>query len=433
MAIKITYPPREARHEAMILRAQYVMPSSHEVFEDGALLVVGDELVDVGSYRTLRKQSLGKTFDLGEMVLLPGFINAHTHLELTPLRGKIPPPSRFVEWILTVRQLRENLEPEEIVRGVEEGIRESLKGGATTLVDVTFTGLSEEPLRRSPIRKLMHFETLGFDGVRSESSWLQLRRRLAQTSNDSLMTVGISPHAPYSTSKELYRECLFLAEEKGYPLCSHVAETPEEETFLRDGSGDFRDLLESLGIDLDGWSPPGTTPVRYLHSLGFFSRSPLLVHGNYVRHEDIPILRDENVTVVYCPRSHTYFGHGRHPFEKLFALGVNVALGTDSLASTPSLSMLDELRFLHRRHPHLSPERVLTFATLNSAKNLRVGARIGSLRAGWKADLIGIRIPLGGRRLAERILAEEAQVVFTMVGGTVAYRSEEELPCLEVS
>lgn len=414
----------------MILRAKYVMPSSHEVFEDGALIVFGDELVDVGSYRALRKHVLGKPIDLGEMAVLPGFINAHTHLELTPLRGAIPPPRRFVEWILAVRQLRENLEPEEIVRGVEEGIRESLEGGVTTLADVTFTGLSEGPLRRSPIRKLMHLEALGFDAARAESSRLQLQRRLAQTSNDPLLTVGISPHAPYSTSETLYRACLFLAEEGGYPLCSHVAETPEEETFLRDGSGDFRELLESLDVALDGWSPPGTTPVQYLHSLGFFSRSPLLVHGNYVRHEDIPILRDENVTVVYCPRSHIYFGHERHPFEKLFALGVNVALGTDSLASAPSLSMLDELKFLHRRYPHLSPERILTFATLNGAKNLRLGARIGSLRAGWKADLIGIRISLGGRRLAERILAEEARIAFTMVGGAIAYCSEEESLCI---
>jgi len=407
----------------MILRAKYVMPSSHEIFEDGAVVVEGDELIEVGPYASVRREHLGTTVDLGELALLPGFINAHTHLELSGLAGKLPPPKRFVEWIRGLLRLREGIAPEEIERDVEEGIRQSLQGGTTTLVDVTFTGLSVEPLRRSPIRKLVHLEVLGFDAERSAASWGALRRRLEASPGDALMTVGLSPHAPYSTSASLYRACVQLSGEEGYPLCSHVAETEEEEAFLRDGSGDFRELLEGLGVSLSGWTPPGKTPVQYLHALGFFSRSPLLVHGNYIRHEDIPILREGNITVVYCPRSHAYFGHERHPFEKLFALGVNVAVGTDSLASAPSLSVLDELKFLSRRHPHISPERVLTLAMLNGAKNLKVGARVGGLRAGWKADMVGIRIPPGGRRIPERILADESEVAWTMVGGVVAYQS----------
>jgi cytosine/adenosine deaminase-related metal-dependent hydrolase len=406
----------------MILRAKYVMPSSHEVFEDGAIVVEGDELVEVGTYASVRKNVSGETADLGEVALLPGFINAHTHLELGGLAGALPPPKRFTDWIRAVRFHRESAD---IERSVAAGVRDSLRGGATTVVDVTSTGLSVTPLRQSPIRKLVHFEALGFDGARAASSLAELRRRLDETPNDPLLTVGVSPHAPYSTSPGLYRECVRLSAERGYPLCSHVAETLDEEAFTRDGSGDFRELLESLGISLSDWEPPGTTPVQYLHSLGFFSRAPLLVHGNYIRNEDIPVLRDLNITVVYCPRSHAYFGHERHPFEKLFALGVNVAVGTDSLASAPSLSMLDELRFLYRRHQHVSPERVLTFAMLNGAKSLKVGARIGGLRAGWKADVVAIRLPTGGRRIAERILAEESEVALTMVGGVVAYRSPE--------
>ena len=213
--------------------------------------------------------------------------------------------------------------------------------------------------------------------------------------------------------------------ENSLPMCSHVAETVEEEQFVRDGTGPFADLLDSLGVDLGDWAPKGVTPVQYLHKLGFFQSSPLLVHGNYIRDEDIPILRDLNVTVVFCPRSHAYFGHSDHPFEKLFALGVNIALGTDSLASTPSLSMLDEMRFIVETMPHVSPERVLTLAMLNGAKTMKVRAKIGGLRSGWKADIVGVRIPPGASRVPERILADEASVVLTMVDGKVCYQATD--------
>jgi aminodeoxyfutalosine deaminase len=408
----------------MILRAKYVMPSSHEVFENGAVRIVNDEIMDVGEFQRVAQGHGVPIHDLGDVALLPGFINAHTHLELGGLAGKIPRPASFTDWIRQVIAQRPT-DRDAVQRAVAAGAEESLRAGTTTLVDITGTGHSLAPLMASPIRKRVHFETLGFDEERSRESLRTLRARLSDAGEDALTTVGVSPHAPYSTSETLYRECVRMQAEDGLPMCSHVAETVEEEEFVRDGTGPFADLLRSLGVDLNDWSPKGVTPVQYLHKLGFFRSSPLLVHGNYIRDEDIPILRDLNVTVVFCPRSHAYFGHSDHPFEKLFALGINIALGTDSLASTPSLSMLDEMRFVVETMPHVSPERVLTLAMLNGAKTMKVRAKIGGLRSGWKADIVAVRIPSGASRVPERILSDEASVVLTMVDGKVCYQATD--------
>ena len=408
----------------MILRAKYVMPSSHEVFENGAVRIVNDEIMDVGEFPRVAQGQGEPVHDLGDIALLPGFINSHTHLELGGLAGKIAPQASFTDWIRQIIAQRPT-DPDAIRQAVADGAEASLRAGTTTLVDITATGHSLAPLMASPIRKRVHFETLGFDNGRAEQSLRDLRSRLDSAGRDDLTTVGVSPHAPYSTSETLYRECVRMQAEDGLPMCSHVAETVEEEEFIRDGSGPFADLLRSMGADMGDWGPKGVTPVQYLHKFGFFDSSPLLVHGNYIRDDDIPILRDLNVTVVYCPRSHAYFGHSDHPFEKLFALGVNIALGTDSLASSPSLSMLDEMRFIVDRHPHVSPERVLTLAMLNGAKTMKVRAKIGGLRSGWKADIVGVRVPPGASRVPERILSDEASVVLTMVDGKVCYQTPD--------
>ena len=409
----------------MILRAKYVMPSSHEIVENGALRIHEDTIVEVGSFPIVAHEGDGTIVDLGDVALLPGFINAHTHLELGGLAGLLPPPNRFTDWLRAVRAHGQRISPENVAEAVREGVRQALAGGTTTLVDVTLTGLSVDALRETPIRKRVHYETLGFDAARTDAAIATLRARLETVPDDDpLLTIGVSPHAPYSTSEQLYRECIRLAREEGWALCSHIAETIEEEEFLREGTGPFVDLLEDFGIALDDWTPPGTTPVQYLHALGFFDSAPLLIHGNYVRDEDIPILRDRGVTVVYCPRSHAYFGHGDHPFEKLFALGVNVALGTDSLASAPNLSMLEEMKFMARRYPHVSPERILTLAMLNGAKSVKVRAKVGGLRSGWKADIVAVSVAHASRRVAESLLDDEAEVVMTMVDGVVCHRTE---------
>ncbi len=405
----------------MLLRAKYVMPSSHELYENGAVRVAGDVIVDVGPFERLARDGAANALDLGETALLPGFINAHAHLDLGGLAGQIPPPSSFTKWIRQLSAQRDT-NPEAVHQTVKDGARASIEAGTTTLVDISYTGHAYGALKESPIRARAEFETVQFDEKRCGEAAEILRKRVLNAESDPLTTVGVSPHAPYSVSASLYKRCVEMSMRRRLPISSHVAETEEEERFLHDGGGPFADLLTDFGVDISGWKPPGKTPARYLHELGFFEASPLIAHGNYIRNSDIPILRDLNITVVYCPRSHDYFGHGDHPFERLFSLGVNIALGTDSLASAPSLSMLDEMRFTARKYPHIAPERILTFATLNGAKTTRVAAKIGGLRAGWKADIVGLTAPNGKARICDRLLDDEARVVFTMINGSVCHQ-----------
>jgi len=188
------------------------------------------------------------------------------------------------------------------------------------------------------------------------------------------------------------------------------------------GTGEFRNFLEQLGISVENWQPPRTTPVKYMHNLGVLGSSPLLAHCNYLEESDIPLLK--NSSVVFCPRSHNYFYHRNHPFEKLLKAHVNVALGTDSLASNDSLSMLDEIKFLHKTHKYISPVTLLEMATLNGAKALKLKAQIGALQRGWQADIIVLKIPTGADKVVERIFAEESENIFTMVAGKISFQAE---------
>ena len=411
----------------MIIRAKYLLQNSHELIENGAVCVDGAEIADVGNYTAVAHGNSGETCDFGEAVILPGFVNAHAHLELTGLHGKVKRTDSLPVWLMQLMRHRrrlinrlllfflQNTAKKWVSRATARGIEMSLAGGATTIADITNSGWQVETLKSSPIRKLIFHEVIGFETSHQEQVIAQFNAKLNHSQPDSLLTFGISPHAPYSVSADLYGKCVEIAKSRNLLLCTHLAETQSEIEFLMSGTGEFRDFLAGLGIAVEGWRPPQTTPVKYMHNLGVLESGPLLAHCNYLKESDIPLLK--NSSVVFCPRSHNYFYHRNHPFEKLLEAGVNVALGTDSLASNDSLSMLDEIKFLHKTHNHISPVTLLEMATLNGAKALKLKAQIGALQRGWQADIIVIKIPPGADNPIERIFAEESENIFTMVAG----------------
>jgi len=417
----------------MIIRAKYLLPNSNELIENGAVCVAGTEIADVGNYASVAHDNSGETYDFGEAVILPGFVNAHAHLELTGLHGKVKRTDSLPDWLMQLMQHRKrtlnrlllfffrNMVKKWVRGATARGIEMSLAGGVTTIADITNSGWQVETLKNSPIRKLIFHEVIGFETSRQEP---QLNAKLKDTQTDSLLTFGISPHAPYSVSADLYGKCVKIATSKHLLLCTHLAETQDEGEFLMSGTGEFRDFLERLGISVENWQPPRTTPVKYMHNLGVLESGPLLAHCNYLEESDIPLLK--NSSVVFCPRSHNYFYHRNHPFEQLLSARVNVALGTDSLASNDSLSMLDEIKFLHKTHYHIPPVTLLKMATLNGAKALKLKAQIGALQRGWQSDIIVLKIPTGTDKVIERIFAEESENIFTMVAGRICFLSRYE-------
>jgi aminodeoxyfutalosine deaminase len=206
--------------------------------------------------------------------------------------------------------------------------------------------------------------------------------------------VGLSPHAPYSAGVAAYVAVMREAAAHGWPVTTHLHETLAEIALYATGRGEFKSwLLVRAALLLSGFRHSGRSPIQTLAAAGFFTQPVLVGHGNYLDDGDIDILRRSGSTVVYCPRSHDYFGHRHHPYARLLAAGVPVALGTDSLASAPSLSILDELRFLHERDPQLPPDTLLAMATSAGADALGRQGEAGRLATGEAADFVAIAAP----------------------------------------
>ena len=400
----------------MILRAKYVMPDSRTVIENGAVAVQGSKIVDVGLYPTVRSSGPSPTHDLGEAVLTPGLVNAHTHLDLTNSADSIQRVPKFTDWIFQIIGKRT---PSTVGPSVREGVQQSLAGGATTVGDIDGTGESIQVLRDSPIRKVVFFEVLGFSGERAAMGLTRLGTYVdSPPAPDSLLTSALSPHAPYSTSAEIYRQCVASS----LSVCTHIAETKEELEFLSSGTGAFQDYLEAFGISTAEWVPPRLTPVHYMETLGVLRKDSLLVHCNYLTDVDITQLVESGASVVFCPRSHHYFYHTDHPVLQLVERGINVAIGTDSLASNWSLSLLDELKFLARTQPCIRPDTLIDMVTFNGAKALGL-AQIGRLEKGWQADVIAVKIPNDGRSAIEQVLDSSSENLLTVVDGKICYTS----------
>ena len=403
---------------SVIYRAGLLVPRPGVVIDDGALVVAEGKVADVDKYNRARKGVYGETRDLGDVALIPGLVNAHTHLELTHLKGQVPARDKFTDWLLDVMRLRSELSEDEILTSARAGVEEALRSGTTCIGAVSNTGICAKAFENVPMRRVIFHEIPGYTDVSGRIA--NVEARLQRKANGAPARDGIAPHAPYSTCREIYEWSIKIATGLRLPLSTHVAETRTEAEFLKTGGGEFREYLLQLGVPLDGWRPPGTGPIRYLADLGFLKACVQLVHCNYVSDDDIALLQGCNV--VLCPRSQAYLGHTGHPFRKLRECGVTVALGTDSLASNDSLSVLDEMKFLHSRN--VEPEAILEMATVAGARALGMQEVTGSLEPGRSADFCAVGAAGAVRRI-EDIFAPDSFVAATVVGGRVIWRREE--------
>ncbi len=362
--------------------------------------------------------------DWGSSVILPGLVNAHTHLELTRLHKQLTGAGCFTEWLSQVVRRRRDWTRKEYADSARQGADMALASGTTLVGDVSASGLTRKALESGKLRKIVFEEALALAPEGAETALAALEARILKDEPDPLSTGGVSPHAPYSVSPQLYRGIARIARQRAIPLATHLAETRAELEFLQSGTGEFRDFLTRLGVLPPGWTPPCLAPVAYLDSLGVLEQSPLLIHCNYLDPDSIARILGRRCSVAYCPRSHAYFGHEAHPVRQLLNAGVNVALGTDSLASNDSLSMLDEVRFLSRERKDLRGEEIFRMATLNGASALGFGGVLGRLRRGYWADMTVISLPenTSSKYLISQILEGAGECIGTVVQGEVAWR-----------
>ena len=336
--------------------------------------------------------------DLGDTALLPGLINAHTHLEFSDLPAPLGQPGiSLPDWIRLVvawRRQRANGP----ASGIAAGIRESLAAGVTAIGEIATDGWSLPPIIPIPRVTAFH-ESIGLSPERA-AICLDAARGFLSASDGPDFLPGLSPHAPYTVRPELLAGLVALATAKSIPLAMHVAESREELELLREGRGAMVDMLTELGAWRADAIPRRARPLDYLRKLAEAPRA-LVIHGNYLDDEELDFLAEhrDRMALVYCPRTHEYFRHAPyHDLAKLAQSGVRICLGTDSRASNPDLDMLAELRFVAYRTPSLSGESILRLATNDAARALGIDHECGAIAIGRRADLFVLRTALNAAR-----------------------------------
>lgn len=386
----------------MIIRARAVVPMCGAAVANGAVAIRGDRITAVGTVASVRTEHEGDVVDLGDCALLPGFINTHCHLDYTCLRGRIPRQRRFTDWIRAINACKAALTPDDYLRSISDGLDEALRFGTTSLVN--FEAFPELVARVPPhaIRTWWCGEMID---LRAEVDADAVAEQCAAGDRRS----GLAPHAPFTASRKLYEQCGTAAARRELLLSTHLAESRDEMQLFRDGAGPLFDFLRELGRPMD--DAGAGTPLA--QTLPLLDSSWIVAHLNELTENDFALLSDApKFTVVHCPRSHSYFNHTPFAFDRLQALGYNVCLATDSLASTPDLSLLAELREMRG----VSPEQAVACITKNAGQ--AVQRPLGQLQPGYFADLIALPIA-SERDLYEQIVAFEGEVPWVMIGGSV--------------
>jgi aminodeoxyfutalosine deaminase len=365
-----------------------------------------------------------EVIDWGSALIMPGLINAHAHLELTAFKNQLTRFHSFTDWISQLMDRRRLWTKEDFLNSIREGAEAAVSSGTTLVGDVTASGFGWEAAIGGKIRRVIFEEAVALSPDKVDETVSRVESQLDQSPHDPLLIHGISPHAPYSVSPELFRRLAEISRSAGLLLATHVAETKSEIQFLQKGTGEFRDFLNALGVLPLTWTPPQLRSIPYLDSLGILGPSCILIHCNYLEPESMNRILNTRSSVVYCPRSHDFFGHEKHPIRQLLDFGINVGLGTDSLASNASLSMLDEMRYLFKTRKDIKSEEILRTATLNGSAALNFGGVLGRLRRGYWADLAILELPenTGPRQLLNQVLEGAGECIATVVQGNIAWK-----------
>lgn len=393
----------------MILRASSLLAPDGRVREGGVLVEGGTiQRVIVGTRALRRESTVQRVVDLGEGLLAPGFVNAHAHLELGALAGRLPEGIDFVRWVRALLGERSRLDVADFGMGVERGAARLLETGTTTVGDIA----SDERtagLRRGGLRTVLYREVLdGGDAGRAGAALRTLRRRLPAR---RLRTEGVSPHAPYTLSSALIAGLTRQLDARPRPVSIHWAETAEEVRWLERGEGPFSAILSRS---------PCCSPLEHLERGGLLRGVCSLVHGNHPGEGDPARIARLRVSLVHCPGSHTFFRREPFPLDVYHAAGASVALGTDSLASNADLDMGRELALLRTAHPQVSPEEAMRMATVEGARALGLGGRVGELAPGRLADLAFHRVDPSAP--LEALTTGEGEVAGVWVGGRRVFR-----------
>ncbi len=410
---------------ATVLSADWVCPVEGTPIENGAVAIEDGRIVAVGTASQLGR---GRRYEGAAIV--PGFVNVHTHLEYAVYAGFGDGLADFSEWITLHIARKARLGWDEQVAIARLGAAQSLASGVTTVGDCSYSGAAAQACAELGLRATIYLEVFGADAGAALEQFAAKRERV-ETRFSDLVRPGISPHAPYSASLEVYRAC----SELGLPLATHLSESAREVEYLRDGGGSWGRYAYLV-------PSPGTTGTRMLAAEGLLGPGMVAAHCVHVDEDEIGLLASRRVGVAHCPRSNAVLGCGVAPLAELRAAGARVGVGTDSPASAPSFDYFDELRSVvlsararARRPDALSAAEALELATLGGAQAMGLDREIGSLRPGKLADLTVVSLagspylPWEDPAVAVVLGGSPDRVLTTLVGGEIRYeRGRSEWP-----
>lgn len=373
------------------LRAPWVLPIAGPPLRDAWVTVARGRVVALGTGRPPDGPGV-ETRDLGHAVLLPGLVNAHTHLELSWLWGKVPPAASLPAWV-------SDLMGQRFARGgddpaaIRQAIIDALEAGTAAVGDVANTAATQRALAASRLHGVVFREVVGFNPADPDALIDGVARDL-EAHRTSRVAAHVVPHAPYSVSPDVVRRLAARAAQPGAVCSIHAGESPDELEFLQTGGGRWRDVLDARGAWNPRWVPPRCGPIEYLDRLGLVGPRLLAVHCVQCTDAELARLAEAGATIVTCPRSNVWVGVGSPPAARFYASGARVAVGTDSLASASDLNLFSELAALHALAPGIAPARLIESAT-------RIGADaigrpdLGVIAPGARARLITVDLPSG--------------------------------------
>jgi len=391
--------------------AAWILPIAEPAIRNGWIAVDHGRIAAYGSPGPAGARGFddgAREVDLGDVVVLPGLCNAHTHLELSYLHDEVPPASEFVTWIrgvIAARRTRPDPSGTEILDAVERAVGESTRCGTAIVGDISNTLVTFEPLARSALAGVVFYELIRFNAPDPMAVVADAQRRLDALAPTARVRASLAAHAPYSVAPLVLRAIRRAVDREPFLPCSvHLSESVEEVEFIRSGNGPWRALLEELGSWDPAWVPPGGSPVDFLDEAGFLGNRVIAVHGVQMTDSDLEKLAARGTTLVTCPRSNGHTGAGAPPLAEFYASGVRIAVGTDSLASAPDLNVFAELATMRALAPRVPAASLLESATIEGARALGFDADYGTIEPGKQARLIAVTLPSSNIDVEEYLL-----------------------------
>lgn len=420
-----------------ILTADYVLPIASEPIRDGAVVIEGSTIIDVGpDVAMLERFPEAEVNAFGEAAILPGFVNCHSHLEVTALRGALDGVEHdFRSWLLKLNDLRAAMSDDAIEEAAFRGAREGARAGVTCFGDIGRNGRAGlNGLKRAGLRGIVFQETeFSPDNRTAERDLSDLVKKfeLLRADETELVRVGLSPHSPYTVGSRLFEMIAQMSIIDRIPITIHAAESANETELMMHGTGFFTEVYEKFDVE---WQSPHCTTIEYLERLGVLSARPLLAHCVEVSDRDISRIAANGAKIAHCPKSNAKFGHGYAPFEKFADAGIAVGLGSDSVASNNVCDMLEEARFAAlsaRNRPDskrfVGAREVLRASTLGGAQALGMEDIVGTLRSGKQADIAVVSLeniaqqPVSDIEAALVFSSNARDVMMTFVAGEAVY------------